>query len=175
MRELPADHKWGGEEVQTALKTMTGVTLEELDQVETIFDLHVDVFTLKDNDDKKINKKTVATSVRLSDRPSESTISLMIVFEEDQMPHYMLVTDTKELFKKLVYPHCSAILKSPSNLKRHIAKCQEGRVRYVYPGGYHKQPNGIREKLESVGVRLPNTWRIMTSLYVLTLSPCSVI
>ena len=155
MRELPTDHKWGGEEVQTALNNMTGVTLEELDQVEVLFNLHMDVFTLKYNDDKTKKQQTVATSVRLSDRPSDNKVSLMIVFEEEQMPHYMLVTDTKELFKKLVCPHCSAILKERRKLKRHITKCQEGRVRHVYPGGYHKQPLGIRDKLESVGVRLP--------------------
>ena len=137
---------------------MTGVTLKELDQVEVLFDLHVDVFTLTDNDEKitkKRNQQTVVTSVRLLDRPSDYTVSLMIVFEEEQMPHYMLVTDTKELFKKLVCPHCSEILTRRKTLKRHIAKCQEGRVRHVYPGGYHKQSLQIKDKLESVGVRLP--------------------
>ena len=155
MRELPADHKWGAEQIQSALNTMTGVTLKELDQVESLFNLHVDVFTLKDNDNKNLKQKTVATSVRLSDKPSDYTVSLLIVEENEQMPHYMLVTDTKELFKKLVCPHCSEILTQPTNLKRHIAKCQEGRVRHVYPGGFHKQPLAIIDKLESVGVRLP--------------------
>ena len=155
MRELPADHKWGGEQIQTALNTMTGVTLKELDQVEVLFNLHIDVFTLKDNTNKNVDKKTMATSVRLSDKPSDYTVSLLIVEADEQMPHYMLVTDTTELFKKLVCPHCSAILKHPRTLKKHIEKCQEGRVRHVYPGGFHKQPLGIKEKLESVGVRLP--------------------
>ena len=155
MRELPPDHKWGGEQIQSALNTMTGVTLKELDQVESLFNLHIDVFTLKDNENKNLKQTTVATSVRLSDKPSDYTVSLLIVEDDEQMPHYMLVTDTKELFKKLVCPHCSAILKQPKTLKKHIEKCQEGRVRHVYPGGFHKQPLGIKEKLESVGVRLP--------------------
>ena len=106
MRELPPDHKWGGQEIQTALNTMTGVTLKELDQVESLFDLHIDVFTLKDNENKNLKQKTVATSVRISDRPSDYTVSLLIVEADEQMPHYMLVTDTTELFKKLVCPHC---------------------------------------------------------------------
>ena len=148
MRELPPDHKWGGQEVQTALNNMTGVTLKELDQVEVFFNLHIDVFTLKDNDEKvtkKRNQQTVATSVRLSDKPTEYSISLLIV-TEDNMPHYMLVTDTNELFKKIVCPHCSEILCSRQRLKKHIEKCQEGRVRHVYPGGFHKQPLGLKRE-----------------------------
>ena len=158
MRELPPDHKWGGEQIQSALNTMTGVTLKELDQVESFFNLHIDVFTLTDNNEKqtkKRNQETVATSVRLSDKPTEHTVSLLIVEEEEEMPHYMLINDTKQLFKKLVCPHCSAILKERRTLKNHIEKCKEGRVRHVYPGGFHKQPLTIRDKLESVGVRLP--------------------
>ena len=48
LRELPPEHKWGGEEVQTALKNMTGVKIDELNKVQEIFDLHIDVFALRD-------------------------------------------------------------------------------------------------------------------------------
>ena len=46
LRVLPPEHKWGGEDVQTALNTMTGVTIDDLKQVETLFDPHIDVFAL---------------------------------------------------------------------------------------------------------------------------------
>ena len=36
-----------------------------------------------------------------------------------------------------------------------MSKCEEGWARHVYPGGFHKQPLGIKEKLESVGIKMP--------------------
>ena len=92
--------------------------------------------------------------MRLSDRPSDRAVNLLICFDTD-MAHYMLITDPKELFKKLICPHCSAVLKRLQDYKKHVSKCEEGRARHVYPGGFHKQPLGIREKLESVGIKMP--------------------
>ena len=139
---------------------MTGVKIEELNEVEKLFDLHIDVFALRDlttleKKNKGKNQKTSATVLRLSDRPSDRAVNLLICFQDTDMPHYMLVKDTKELLKKLVCPHCSAILKRLEDYKKHVPKCEEGRARHVYPGGFHKQPLGIREKLESVGIKMP--------------------
>ena len=74
LRELPPEHKFGSEEVQTALKNMTGVNLEELKDVEDLFSLHIDVFGLKEIENNKRRgktQKTSATVVRLSERQSE--------------------------------------------------------------------------------------------------------
>ena len=159
LRELPPEHKWGGEEVQTALKNMTGVKIDKLKEVEEIFDLHIDVFALRDltsveKKSKGNNQKTAGTVVRLSDRPSDRAVNLLICLDTD-MPHYMLITDPNELLKKLICPHCSAVLKRLQDYKKHVSKCEEGRARHVYPGGFHKQPLGIREKLASVGIKMP--------------------
>ena len=156
LRELPPEHKWGGEQVQTALKTMTGVHLEELKHVEDLFSLHIDVFGLKEvtKKTKGSTHKTSATVVRLSDRPSDRAVNLLLYMEND-MAHYLLVKDTKELLKKLVCEHCNNIITNLRNYKTHVSKCVEGRTRHVYPGGFHKQPLGIRDKLESIGIQLP--------------------
>ena len=52
---LPPEHKWGWVEVQQALQNIKGVTLEELDRVEQLFDLCINVFGLRDvtKEDKK--------------------------------------------------------------------------------------------------------------------------
>ena len=71
------------------------------------------------------------------------------------MPHYMLVKNTKEILKKLICEHCGYIQKKLKHYKTHESKCVEGRVHHVYTGGFHKQPLGIREKLESIGITLP--------------------
>ena len=156
LRELPPEHKWGGEQVQTALKTMTGVHLEELKHVEDLFSLHIDVFGLKEvtKKTKGSTHKTSATVVRLSDRPSDRAVNLLLYMEND-MAHYLLVKDPKELLKKLVCEHCNNIITNLRNYKTHVSKCVEGRTRHVYPGGFHKQPLGIRDKLESIGIQLP--------------------
>ena len=57
LRVLPSEHKWGGEDGQTALNIMTGVTIDDLKQVETLFDLHIDVFALRESTSTDKNKK----------------------------------------------------------------------------------------------------------------------
>ena len=94
--------------------------------------------------------------VRLSDRPTDRSVNILL--ETDEMGaagHCYLVNDPKELLKKLICPHCSAVICKLQNYKTHVSKCEEGWVRHVYPGGFHKQPLGIREKLESVGIKMP--------------------
>ena len=83
LREHPPTHKWGRDEVQASLKTMTGVRIEEVQEVENLFDLHIDIFTLKDIEQKGKHQKTASTEVRLSDRPSDRTVNLLICLYED--------------------------------------------------------------------------------------------
>ena len=45
--EIP-NNKWGAPDVQANLKNMCGVSLDEVKKVEELFDLHIDIFTLKD-------------------------------------------------------------------------------------------------------------------------------
>ena len=133
--------------------------LEELKRVEEIFDVHIDVFGLREltgNDKNRGGRnKTRATVVRLSDRPSDRSVALLLEIDENRVGHYYLVNDTNQLLKKLVCEHCNSIQKNITQNKNHISKCIEGRVRHLYPGGFHKQPLGIREKLASVGIKIP--------------------
>ena len=157
-QQLPTDNQWAAANIQEAIHDMRGVMLEELNKIENLFDLHIDVFALRDGtpDDKmKGTQKTVATVIRLSDRQTDRSVSLLLDTNENGAGHYYLVTDTKKLLQKLVCEHCGSIQKNITQYKTHIAKCKEGRVRHVYPGGFHKQPLAIRDKLESVGVMLP--------------------
>ena len=102
-QQLPADNKWGALEIQNAIKDMSGVLLEELQRVEEIFDLHIDVFGIREvthTKDKKTgsNQKTCATVVRLSDRPSDRSVDILMETEQNgAVGHYYLVTDTKQL------------------------------------------------------------------------------
>ena len=106
--ELPAEHKWGQQEVQTALKTMTGVSVEEINQVEELF--HVDVFMLKNIPYRKGKNKTYANVVRLSDKQSDQSVNLLVYLNETDMPHFLLVKDTKKLLNKLICEHCESTI-----------------------------------------------------------------
>ena len=64
-QQLPADNKWARLEIQNAIKDMSGVLLEELQRVEEIFDLHIDVFGMREvtqNDKKRAQKKNCGHS-----------------------------------------------------------------------------------------------------------------
>ena len=132
--------------------------MDELSKVEELFDLHIDVFGIRDgtpNDKMKGNQKTVATVIRLSDRRTDRSVELLLETNENGDGHYYLVSDTKQLLKKLICEQCGSIQKNITQYKTHVAKCKEIRARHVYPGGFHKQPLGIKEKLETIGVTLP--------------------
>ena len=119
LRELDPEHKFGGEEVQSTLKNMTGVNLEEFKEVEDLFSAHIDVFGLKEIEKNKRgkNKKTSATVVRLSDRPSDREVNILLDIGEEGVGHYYLVKDIKELLKKLVCEHCNSIIKRLTDYK----------------------------------------------------------
>ena len=152
---LPADNQWATTEVQQAIHEMCGVTLEDLKKIE-LFDLHIDVFGLREINDKIRKQRTCGIVVRLSDSPSDRSVNILLETDETGAAgHYYLVTNPKELLKKLVCPHCSAVICKLQNYKTHMSKCEEGRARHIYPGGFHKQPLGIREKLQSVGIKMP--------------------
>ena len=153
-QNLPATNQWAEPEIQQAIHNMSGVMLDELSKVEELFDLHIDVFDLKEVEKKGKTQKTAANVVRLSERPSDRAVDLLLETENGG-GHYYMVTDTKKLFQKLICPHCSAIIKNLKHYKTHVVKCEEGRARHIYPGGFHKQPLGIRDKLESVGIKIP--------------------
>ena len=119
------------------------------------------------------SKKSCATVVRLSDRPSDRSVDILMETDQNGVAgHYYLVTDTKQLLKKLVCEHCGSIQTRLNQYKTHIAKCVEGRVRHVYTGGFHKEPLVIKDKLESVESHYLSTWCIMISFSVMTLRLC---
>ena len=70
------------------------------------------------------------------------------------MPNYMLVKYTKELLKKLICEHCGSIEKNMTIQDPCSKMCRRQGASRV-SRDFHKQPLGIREKLESVGVTLP--------------------
>ena len=98
MRELPPDHKWGVVEVQQSPRDMKGVSLEELSEMETIFNIYIDVLAIKELQEKK-NKNTYATVILTSDRPVDRSVNLLLYMDNYDMAHYLLVTDTKKLLK----------------------------------------------------------------------------
>ena len=114
-----------------------------------------EIETADQKEEKRNNAKNCAVVVRLSDRPSDRSVNLLLDNDEQGVGHFYLVNDTKKLLQKLICEHCSAVINNLKHYTTHVVKCVEGRVRHVYPGGFHKQPLGISEKLESVGVTLP--------------------
>ena len=86
-QQLPADNQWAAPLIQNVFHDMKGVTLEELKKVEEIFNLHIDVFALRELTGNDKNRggtnKTPATVVRLSDRPSDRSVSLLLKIDEN--------------------------------------------------------------------------------------------
>ena len=80
--------------MQTVLKTMTGVTLEELNEVEELFHVHINLFSLKDIPNRKGKNKTYANVVRLSDKQSDQSVNLLVHVNETERPHFLVVKIT---------------------------------------------------------------------------------
>ena len=127
----------------TPVRDFAGVTLDELDEVETTFKTNVVVYKLEEISDGT----TVGELVRRS--PCQYIETMYLNLYET---HFSYIRDIK------VYSHsykCSkcgeSLWKYPSLLKRHELTC-EGGIRRVYKGGvYHTTPS-IFQRLDDEGI-----------------------
>ena len=126
-------------------KDFTGVTLDDLYRVETMFKLNVCVYKLVKSDK---DGKTTAELVRRSLCHYDNTLNVNL-----HETHFSYIQDERMYCHSYRCRKCGDCLwKDAYTLHKHERTCAGG-VRRVYPGGvYHSTPS-IFERLDDENIR----------------------
>ena len=138
------------EYTDTPVRHFAGVTLDELDKVETTFDVNVCVYKLVPTG----NEKTKAEIVRRSLCSYAQTIYLNL-YET----HFSYIKDINTYCHSWRCRNCETSLwKSPYHLHRHESTCEAG-VNRIYKGGVYQPPSSIFQRLDDEGITVPEALR----------------
>ena len=138
------------EYTDTPVRHFAGVTLDELDKVETTFKTNVFVYKLVEIADGK----TTAELVRRSMGHYTETMYLNL-YEA----HFSYIKDIRMYSHSYKCSKCEqALWKSPYHLHRHERTCTEG-IKRVYKGGVYHPPSSIFERLDDEGIIVEDVLR----------------
>ena len=138
------------EYTDTPVRHFAGVTLDELDKVETTFDVNVCVYKLVPTG----NETTKAEIVRRSLCSYAQTIYLNL-YET----HFSYIKDINTYCHSWRCRNCETSLwKSPYHLHRHESTCEAG-VNRIYKGGVYQPPSSIFQRLDDEGITVPEALR----------------
>ena len=131
------------EYTDTPVRHFAGVTLDELDKVETTFKTNVFVYKLVEIADGK----TTAELVRRSMGHYTETMYLNL-YEA----HFSYIKDIRMYSHSYKCSKCEqALWKSSWELHRHERTCEAG-VNQIYKGGVYRPPASIFERLDDEGI-----------------------
>ena len=138
------------EYTDTPVRHFAGVTLDELDKVETTFKTNVFVYKLVEIADGK----TTAELVRRSMGHYTETMYLNL-YEA----HFSYIKGIRMYSHSYKCSKCEqALWKSPYHLHRHERTCTEG-IKRVYKGGVYHPPSSIFERLDDEGIIVEDVLR----------------
>ena len=131
-------------------KDFDGVTLEELPDLEKLFELNIYVYRLVEYEDED-NDKTdiVAQLIQRSHRTYTNSMYLNL-YES----HFSYIKNLNMYSKSYCCSKCDKLWKTARALNRHEKTC-EATVRHVFPGGVYKVPQTIFNLLEDEGIVIP--------------------
>ena len=134
----------------TPVHDFAGVTLDELDKVETKFKTNVCVYQLVEIADGK----TTAELVRRSPAQYQETMNMNL-----HETHYSYIQDIGKYCHSYRCRKCGdSLWKRPWKLHRHESTCEAG-VNRIYKGGVYRPPSSIFERLDDEGVVVSDSLR----------------
>ena len=119
-----------------------GVQLIDLPWFEQCFKVNVNVFELEENGN--------AYPIVKSAERFQNTMYLNH-FEN----HLSYIQNFQTYARKFQCQLCSRLFDTHFQLKRHENRCEE-KTKFVFPGGFYEQPKTIFEKLDNIGIKVPN-------------------
>ena len=114
-----------------------GVTLQDLPLLEKIFNIHLAVYTLDQNEKSRV--------VFQSFRKSLVHLELCLVGN-----HFCDISDLSQFTNSFCCPICSQCLTNKYWLQRHKVQCAESSSRLKFGNGIFYPPKNIFERIESI-------------------------
>ncbi len=137
--------------------TFAGVTLEELPELEKLFQLNINVYELTqeddDDDDDDKPKHVVSKIVQRSHRQYENTMNVNLY-----KGHFSYIRDMDQYCHSYACSKCGKLWHKVKSLHRHERTC-EVNVKYQYVGGTFHLRDTVFDKLEDEGIPVPEADR----------------
>ena len=139
----------------TSVDEFEGVTLEDLLELEKLFQVNVVVYALElqSDEEEQQQPEIVARLVRRSHTQHASTMYLNLYKN-----HFSYITNMAKYSKSYQCSRCGKYWKDGFMLNRHEKKC-EAKVRYRFPGSTYKPSKTILHLLEDEGIAIPEELR----------------
>ena len=129
------------------IENFDGVTLEELPDLEKLFELNIYVYRLVECEDEDTEKtEIVAQLIQRSHRRYANSMYLNFYGS-----HFSYINNLKMYSKTYCCSKCDKLWKTAKALNQHEKTC-EATVRHVFPGGVYKVPQTIFDLLEDEGI-----------------------
>ena len=127
----------------TPVRDFAGVTLDELDEVETTFKTNVVVYKLEEIGDGKTTSELVWRST--DQYPDTMYVNIFEI-------HFSYIKDINMYSRSWRCRNCEqALWKSSWELYRHERTCEAG-VNRIYKGGVYRPPSSVFERLDDEGI-----------------------
>ena len=134
----------------TPVRDFAGVTLDELDEVETTFKTNVVVYKLEEIGDGKTTSELVWRST--DQYPDTMYVNIFEI-------HFSYIKDINMYSRSWQCRNCEqALWKSSWELYRHERTCEAG-VNRIYKGGVYRPPSSVFERLDDEGVVVGDSLR----------------
>ena len=131
--------------INQPVEMFEGVTIDELHNVETLFEMNIIVYKLSD---------TSAQLVRRSVGKYANTMHVNL-----HETHYSLIDNIKAYSHSYRCSKCEhSLWKYPAWLERHELTCEAG-VRHVYNGGVYHTTASVFQRLDDEGITVVGTLR----------------
>ena len=129
-----------------------GIMFQDIIEIEKCYNIKILIYNL--------NSNGTVTCVYETMSQNSSKMYLNVYHN-----HYSYITNFSKYAKKFQCEKCSKIFKKIWHLKRHTSQCYE-RTKYIFPGGFHKTQPTIFDKLESVGINVPQSEKYFSNFIV---------
>ena len=131
-----------------------GVSLDELPELEKLFELNIFVYELVEiYDDETEEKSVVAQLIQRSHRRYSNSMYLNL-----HGKHFSYIKNISLYSKSYSCSKCDKLWKSAWALNRHERTC-EAVVKHTFPGGAYRVPQTLFHLLEDEGIVVPDDLR----------------
>ncbi|CAB4045727.1 Hypothetical predicted protein, partial [Paramuricea clavata] len=127
-----------------------GVTLEELPELEKLFELNIYVYRLTElHDEDDDTTSIVAQLIQLSHRRYTNSMYLNLYGS-----HFSYIKNLAMYSESYCCSKCDKMWKTAKALNKHERTC-EATIRHIFPGGAYKVPETIFDLLADEGIEIP--------------------
>ena len=130
-----------------------GISLEELGDVENMFEININVYELSQADDGTVTAHIVNRSMN-----SHETTMCLNLHKNAKNWHFSYIRDLEAYSRSFSCRSCGKVFHSPKHVNQHEKNCSDA-TEFKYTGGVFGPQNTVFEQLDEEGIHIPENMR----------------